>query len=158
MENNTPTIQTLMIALVLSLGVAGAAVSDAIVLDTAFCTIPDPKTGMTCSEVSENPEQDVYYIVDGAYIDDAELFAMAHQDPETVRWNIAHTAFILKFDASELPRNLFGGGQALHDPKSNTEMKEVLTSAEWSDEENIVKEDPKKLFADPNSGPTGGEQ
>lgn len=158
MENNTPIIQALAIALVLSLGIAGAAVSDAIIFDTVGCTTTDPKTGLTCEEISENPEQDVYYIVDGAYIEDVELFQMAHQDPASVRWNLAHDAFILKFDASELPRNLVGAQQALHDPMNHEEIMVVLQGEEWTGDGEIVKEEDSKKFADPNSGPTGGEQ
>lgn len=148
MENNNPTIQLVIAALVLSLGITGVAVSDAIQLDTLGCTIVDPKTGMTCAEVAENPERDVYYIVDGSHIDNIELFEMAHQNPETVRWNLAHDAFVLKFDASELPRNFAGGQQALHDPMDNTEILEVLQGPEWKQiEGEIVKEETKKDFA-----------
>lgn len=141
-------IQKLTASLIAVVGISGAAVSDAIVFDTILCTITDTKTGLTCSEVSENPEQDVYYIVDEAYIEDEDLFEMAHQDPATVRWNLAHTAFILKFDASELPRDLVGAQQGLHDPMSNEEILEVIQGDEWSEDDGeIVKEDPKKDFA-----------
>lgn len=120
------------------------AVSDAIWADTLFCTVVDPKTGMTCGEINENPNHDVYYIVDDSDYND-EIWASAQQRPETVRWNLDGDKFIVKYNVKDVPRDQVGLAKALQNPMTNDEILEVLNSSDWKiDDENIVKEDDRK--------------
>lgn len=126
------TYQQLLATIIILGGGGGAvAVSDALWADTTFCTQEDSKTGLTCEELQNNPEVDVYYVVNQTHIDDEELFEMAHQNPETVRWNNAGSQFILKYDGPEIPRGKVGAQLGLHNPKNHEEIVDILDGQSW---------------------------
>ncbi len=105
-----------------SIGVVAAeTLSDSLWADTNMCSEVDPKTGLTCDEIDENPDQDVYYVVISSHFDDA-IWETAHQDPETARWDDAHTKFIVKYNSNEIPRSEFGLEKALGVPMSHSEI------------------------------------
>ena len=130
------TKDQLIASLTIILGLSGAtAYSDALWADTAFCTKKDSKTEMTCEQIKEKPEQDVYYIVDGAEIENTELFTNSHQNPDTVRWNLAHTEFILKYDVAEMPRGEFGNKKGLKKSLTHDEVLAIISGPEWVEED-----------------------
>ena len=147
------TKDQLIASLTIILGLSGAMTySDALWADTAFCTVTDPKTGYTCEEMRENPELDVYYVVDAVYFNDATLWETSHQNPETVRWNTSQTQFILKYDGLEVPRGEVGANLGLHNPKNHQQILELMNSATWKIEDpadpTVKKQDPRSFAED----------
>lgn len=141
--------QQILASLILVLGTtAGTVASDALWADTAFCTIPDPKTGLTCQEIKNNAEEDVYYVVDQADFYNETLWINSQQDPETVRWNADQSKFILKYDAPAIPRSEVGGPNSLQGPMNHEEIMQELTKPEWliDPDAPIVKGKSLKLF------------
>lgn len=134
-------MRDILIAVFITLGLSATlatSLSDAVWADTLFCTITDPKTNMTCDELSANPMQDVYFIVSSTYGGNENVFEEAIQDYSNVRWNVDHTKFIVKYNAVDVPRNQVDSPNCdpctkpLKNPKNNAEMREILgTTAEW---------------------------
>lgn len=109
-----------------SIGVVAAdTLTDSLWVDTNMCSEVDPITGLTCDEIEENPDQDIYYVVSSSHFDDA-IWAKAHQDPETVRWDAAHIKFIVKYNSNEIPRDEFGLEKALGAPMTHDEIMAYL--------------------------------
>lgn len=116
----------LIIILVFSSGVIAAEVlNDSIWVDTGMCANEDPKTGLTCYELQENPEQDVYYVVKSSKLND-NIWESAHQNPNSVRWDYWRTKFIVKYNAREIPRSEFGLDKALGSPMNHDEILAYL--------------------------------
>ena len=145
--------QLASIILIFGIGGTATAVSDAFWADTLFCLQPDPKTSLTCEQVKNDPEIDVYYIVNQTHINDQELFSKAHQHPETVRWNNAHSQFILKYDGLEVPRGQVGALLGLNNPKSHDQIMQTLNSQAWEIDPNspITKIRDSKTFVEDNN-------
>lgn len=150
------TYQQILASLILVLGTtAGTVASDALLADTAFCTTPDPKTGLTCQEIKDNAEADVYYIVNQGHFDNPALWENSHQDPATVRWNANQTKFIIKYDAPEIPRNEVGALNSLIGPMNHDEIMEELKKNEWQidpDAPIVVKGRGRNTFVEDNVG------
>lgn len=147
--------EQLIASLTLILGLSGAiAYSDALEADTVFCTIVDPKTGLTCEQIRDNPELDVYYVVDASYFDDTELWETSHQDPATVRWNADHTQFLLKYDGVEVPRGEVGRNLGLHNPKNHEQILELMDTPTWRIQDphdpTVKKGNPRSFVEDDN--------
>lgn len=141
--------EKIIASVTMTLGLAGALVfSDSLWVDTLLCTIPDPKTNMTCLEISENPERDVYYIVLVADIDNDERFLeTAHQHRNTLRTSLDGTKAIVKYDVGIVAR-----GIDLGEPFTNEEMLEYLQNPVngFVETEEFVKEKDQKEFATDN--------
>ena len=150
------TRDQLIASLTIILGLSGAtAYSDQVWADTVFCTIPDPKTGLTCQQLSQTPEKDVYYIVEASQFSNPDLWANSHQDPATVRWNVANTQFVLKYDGAEVPREEVGILLGLHNPKSQSEILTTMNTVEWKIQDPndpTVKGGSTRTFVEDNVG------
>lgn len=146
-------MRAILIALFIALGMASVTaelVVDDILLDTILCTIPDPSTGMTCSEFSNNPNEDIYYSVGAGNIGDTVLFAAAQQSPSTVRWNRTGTEFILKYNAKDVPRNKTGLFQLLNGPMNHAEALNYLRGPDYTDPLFFAEEETGEEIQNPN--------
>lgn len=135
------------------IAIFGATLAGAILWATGGCLTPDAATGMTCEEYEENPDRDVYFIVESSDFNE-EIWASAHQHPDTVRWNNAGTQFIVKYDAKSVPRDevdgVFTPGRPLGDPMSGEEVLEAINNSDWllaDPDSPVVKVEDGKEFA-----------
>lgn len=109
LQKGAVTLQQLIIAF-------GAIVGGSIWVATSNCIGVDPDTGLTCQEVLANPEQDIYYIVDVATVENSPAsFNSAHEKLSTARHNVAGDKIVMKFDASEVPDGIDLGDPFSHD-------------------------------------------
>ena len=129
MNNKFKKSLYILIAVVLGLSsigvVAADSLSESLWVDTNMCSEVDPKTGLTCNEINDNPGQDIYYVVTSSHVNDA-IWETAHQDPGTVRWDITGTKFIVKYNSDEIPRAEVGIEKALGAPMNHAEVLAYL--------------------------------
>lgn len=127
--------------------ILGVTLGTIIWITTGGCLGVDSSTGLTCSELKENPGQDIYFIVDSSDFNDA-IWESAQQNLETVRWNVAHDKFVVKYNAKDVPRGETGLTKALNNPMTNSEILPIVNGVGWVDENVISVKDTDTIFVD----------
>lgn len=107
-------------------GISGAIIGATLMFGGMEVAIEDTDliTGEKYSEIVTNPEKDVYYNFPVENLT-TELWAKAHQKPETARYSNDGTHVILKFDIGEIPRT-----EEFPEPLTQLEVKELINSAD----------------------------
>ena len=127
----------------------GSVVGASILISTIGCVGVDGPTGLTCEELVENPGTDIYFIVDSSDFND-EIWESAQQDPDTVRWNVAETQFIVKYNAQDVPRDETGFLKALNNPMLVEDIRGVINTSDWVAPETVANKETEKKYVDPN--------
>lgn len=127
------TLQTMI-------AIFGVTIGTALYLATGGCSGMDTATGLTCEELVENPDQDVYFVVSSTYFNDPTIWETAQGTPETSRWNVAENAFFIKYNAKDVPEDQTGFLKPLNNPMTGEEASALSKTSAWSDQE-IVGED-----------------
>ena len=106
-------------------GIAGAVIGAGLLTGAGFNPADiDPVTQIKYEEIMENPEQDVYYVVDIANIDNG-YFETSHQKIDTARKSLDETKVILKYDVGSVFR-----GRELGEPFTHQEILMFISNPE----------------------------
>ena len=119
------------------IAIFGVTLGTILYVATGSCSGIDDVTGLTCEQIKENPEQDVYFTVDVSDFND-NLWEKSQQKPETVRWNLDNDKFIIKYNIKDIPREETGFSKALNNGKTQEEITEIIRDKDngWIDPDN----------------------
>lgn len=109
-------------------GIAGAIIGAGLLVTLGYNPQDvDEVTGITFAEIQENPERDVYYIVDkNLLVEDFNSFTeTAHEKDGSIRYSNDGEKAILKFDAGTVVRDV-----ELGQPYTNEEILLYLNNPE----------------------------
>lgn len=128
--------------------VCGLTIATAIITNTINCSITEVGTGMTCEEIRDNPERDIYYSVSEIYYDTDAIWTDAQQEKETVRWDLAHDNFMIKYNAANAPREQMGALKPLNNPMTGAEAVVLVRSSSWADSDLVGEKNKDTKYAE----------